>query len=171
MNMPPPLIATLALDDAAQAWFDQLRRTYFPPERLLVGAHVTLFHALPGEREAEVAARMREIAGASTVFPVSVAGVRNLGRGAAFRLEAPAAAALRAQLAVTFADALTPQDRAKWAPHVTIQNKVTAGEVRETCEILARLTPPPVLAQGWTLWRYMQGPWEEVNTYVFAAKA
>ena len=43
-----PLILTLMLDEGTQAWLDALRRAQFPPERNLVPAHVTLFHALPG---------------------------------------------------------------------------------------------------------------------------
>jgi hypothetical protein len=45
-----PLILTLALDGEAFAFFDGLRRAHFPPERNVVPAHVTLFHALPGEQ-------------------------------------------------------------------------------------------------------------------------
>ena len=50
----PPLIVTAALDEAAFAWFDDLRRAHFHPLRNRVPAHLTLFHALPGEHEARV---------------------------------------------------------------------------------------------------------------------
>src|SRR6476469_7699644 len=46
-----PLIVTLLLDDAAQQRFDALRTAHFPAERNHLAAHVTLFHALPGEQE------------------------------------------------------------------------------------------------------------------------
>jgi len=49
------LILTLALDGEAFALFDRLRREHFPPERNVVPAHVTLFHALPGEERAAIA--------------------------------------------------------------------------------------------------------------------
>ena len=42
-----PLVLTLLLDADTQAWLDSLRRAHFPPERNLVPAHVTLFHACP----------------------------------------------------------------------------------------------------------------------------
>ena len=47
-----PLVVTLALDDDAQARLDALRRTHFPSDRNVVPAHVSLFHALPGEHRA-----------------------------------------------------------------------------------------------------------------------
>jgi hypothetical protein len=50
----PPLIVTLLLDDAAQARFDRLRAAHFPSARNHLAAHVTLFHALPGELLTEV---------------------------------------------------------------------------------------------------------------------
>ena len=48
--MPEPLIVTLLLEEAAQQRFDRLREQHFPPERNHLAAHVTLFHALPGEQ-------------------------------------------------------------------------------------------------------------------------
>lgn len=48
-----PLIVTLALDEQAQARFDALRSRHFPPDRNVLDAHVTLFHALPGEQEGD----------------------------------------------------------------------------------------------------------------------
>ena len=91
---PAPLILTLLLDDASQRWFDGLRRRYFPAGRTQVGAHVTMFHALPGVRERAV---LREVAGAcrlSGPMRVAVSGLRFLGRGVAFGLHAPAAEAV-----------------------------------------------------------------------------
>src|SRR3954447_20532670 len=49
-----PLILTLGLDPETQAWLESMRRAHFPPARNLVPAHVTLFHALPGEHAAEI---------------------------------------------------------------------------------------------------------------------
>ena len=50
-----PLIITAALDEGGFDWFDDLRRAHFPAHRNVVPAHLTLFHALPGEQEARVA--------------------------------------------------------------------------------------------------------------------
>ena len=55
----PPLILTLVLDAASQAFFDRLRRQHFPPERNVLDAHLTLFHALDGEQEQAILADIR----------------------------------------------------------------------------------------------------------------
>ena len=42
-----PLLITAELPRDVFAWVDALRRAHYPPERNRLGAHVTLFHALP----------------------------------------------------------------------------------------------------------------------------
>ena len=156
------------LDAASQAWFDARRRTHFPAGRLVVGAHVTLFHALPGAREAELAACLAELR-VQTPFAVRVAGLRSLGRGVAYRIVSPEAAALRARVARAFAGELSPQDSAAWSPHVTVQNKVTPEQARRTLATLsAEPGPGPVTAIGLALWRYRGGPWEAAGLFAFA---
>lgn len=50
----PPLILALKLEQPAFERLDALRRAYFPPERNVIPAHLTLFHALPGDQEAAI---------------------------------------------------------------------------------------------------------------------
>ena len=162
-----PLIVDLLLDDEAQARFDRLRRAHFPPERLVVGAHVTLFHALPGERQAEV----RDVV-ASLVdrppFAVRVTGVVSLGRGVAFALHSDELAALHRDLQRAFAPDLTPQDRQPLRAHVTVQNKVPPERARALhAELAAGFTPYDVPATGLGLWRYAGGPWEPLARFPF----
>ena len=71
-----PLVVTLLLEESAQARFDRLRAEHFPAERNHVQAHVTLFHALPGEHGDAVAADLAAAAERPT-FDVAVTGVRN----------------------------------------------------------------------------------------------
>ena len=164
----PPLIVTLTLDAAAQAWFDACRTAHFPPERLAVGAHVTMFHALPGGLEARVAAAIRSLCASEPPFAVSVSGLRFLGRGVAYALSARPALALRAKLAAAYAGDLTRQDANRWSPHVTVQNKVSAELARQTMAMLAgQATPSPIEATGLALWRYRGGPWEAVMSARF----
>lgn len=170
MNAPgaAPIILTLAIDQAAHTWFDRLRSRYFPADRLLVGAHITLFHALPGAAEPHIRATVAALASSTAPFPIAVAGTRFLGRGVAFALAAPGADALRATLAAAFASHLTAQDQAPWRAHITIQNKVTPAQARETEAALRALTPPgDVTAIGVSLWHYMGGPWEAAGTCLF----
>lgn len=164
---PEPLILTALLDRAAQAHFDRLRREHFPAERNHIGAHVTLFHALPGAQLAAVDRVLWECA-PSAPLPVRVDEVRLLGRGVAYRLRSDRLTALRAELAHRFDPWLTPQDRAKRDLHVTVQNKVTPERARALhAELSAGFAPWPVIAVGLGLWRYLGGPWEELTRYGF----
>ena len=157
-----PLVLTLELDAVSQRAFDDLRRAHFPPERLVVGAHVTMFHALPGEAEADVRAVVA--AALRPAFPVRVTGVRFLGAGVAFDLASEEAAALRAQVCGAFA--LTRQDAQRWRPHVTVQNKVAPDRARALhAQLAAAFLPWTATAVGVALWRYVGGPWEPVERW------
>lgn len=162
-----PLVVTAVLDEPAQSRLDALRRRHFPPERNHLDAHVTLFHALPGEHEAEVAAALT--AAVRRAPPEAVVGApRLLGRGVAFRVDAPELLALRADLARTFGAWLTPQDRGKRELHVTVQNKVPPDRARDLRAALAGEAPAPTAVVALGLWRYRGGPWEPVATFPFA---
>ncbi len=159
---------TLALDAAAQAWFDACRSEHFPPDRLVVGAHVTMFHALPGQLEMQAAACLGRICNDAAAFPVAIQGLRFLGRGVAYALSAPEAVRIRAEVAAEFAGSLTPQDRNRWSPHVTVQNKVAPETARRTMGLLGSLAGPfPITATGLALWRYRGGPWEHAASFPF----
>lgn len=163
----PPLILTLALDKPSQAFFDELRRRHFPPERNHLAAHVTLFHALPGEHLAEVEEHVREAA-ARPPFDVDVTGLRSLGRGVAYVLRSRELLALREALARRWHPWLTPQDSARFAPHITVQNKVSADVAHRLLDELRATFEPRVLrARGLSLWWYRGGPWEQVATVSF----
>jgi 2'-5' RNA ligase len=178
-----PLIVTLLLDPVAQERFDRLRAAHFParplpgarPERARGGgegvfrlaAHVTLFHALPGERLDAVSADLGDAAG-RPAFDVAVTGLRLLGRGVAYTLDAPELTALRAGLAAAWGPWLTPQDRQRHAPHVTVQNKVDPAVARALRDRLAAgFVPHRVGARGLGLWRYLGGPWAPVAEFPF----
>ena len=165
--MPQPLIVTLLLEEAAQQRFDRLREQHFPPERNFLAAHVTLFHALPGEHLDAVRADLAAAAD-RPAFDVAVSGVRFLGRGVAYSLASSELAALRSGLASAWQPWLTPQDRQEHAPHVTVQNKVAPAVARALHErLLAEFAPSDVRARGLGLWRYLGGPWEPVAEVAF----
>jgi 2'-5' RNA ligase len=128
---------------------------------------VTLFHALPGDRldavRADLAAAARRPA-----FDVAVTGVRFLGRGVAYELASPELDRLRTALAREWAPWLTPQDRQRHRPHVTVQNKVAPEVARALHERLsASFVPDRVPARGLGLWRYLGGPWEPLAELPF----
>ena len=165
--MEEPVILTLLLEPAAQERFDRLRAAHFPAGRNHVAAHVTLFHALPGEQVDAVSADLAD-AVRRPAFDVAVTGLRLLGRGVAYTLEAPELTALRAGLAAAWEPWLTPQDRQRHAPHVTVQNKVEPAVARALHDqLLAGFVPYRVRARGLGLWRYLGGPWEPLAELPF----
>lgn len=168
-GQPQPLIVTLALDEAAQSAFDRLRAAHFPPERNHLAAHVTLFHALPGEQVDAVRQDLAEVA-QRPPYAVRVAGLRSLGRGVAYVLESGELAATRGELARRWAPWLTPQDRQKHAAHLTVQNKVAPERARALLADLSQgFQPYDVTATGLALWRYLGGPWEALGVQPFSA--
>lgn len=187
MSDPQPLILTLGLDPESQDRLDALRRRHFPPERNHLAEHVTLFHHLPGDELDEVVGHVREVA-RRPPFEVPVEGVRSLGRGVALRLASAELLELRADLARRFAGWLGPQDRQRFAPHVTVQNKVSPERARALLETLTHdlaaaptdapthaptaegAVPSSATATGLLLWRYLGGPWRPECTVTFPPK-
>jgi 2'-5' RNA ligase len=168
----PPLVLTLDLDPRLFAGLDALRRQHFPADRNHVPAHVTLFHALPGEHEPDIAVHLAAVCDAHPPVPVTLPGVRSLGKGVAVTVDAPELAALRHRLARDWAAWLTPQDRQGYRPHVTIQNKADPREAKRLFEEMRTdFAPFAVEAVGLLLWRYRGGPWERAAFLPFSAPA
>ena len=159
-------ILTLQIDATAQAHFNGPRRMYFPPERNLIDAHVTLFHTLPEERGVlvELAAAAQSV----KPFSVTVTGLRSLGRGVAYTLESSPLQAIQRRLTSAFAANLSPQDRQRFQPHIVVQNKTTPDAARRLLEELrAGFVPWQIEAVGLELWYYRDGPWEDAQTFSF----
>ena len=162
-----PLILTVALDGGSAAAFDALRRAHFPPERNHLAAHVTLFHALPGEAEAAIVEDVRAAA-RRPAFPIEVRGVRSLGRGVAYDLRSAPLDDVRGGLAARWSDRLSKQDRSGFRPHVTVQNKVDPAAAGALLRELERTFEPwTCTAEGLSLWWYRGGPWEHLFTVGF----
>nr|WP_277991124.1 2'-5' RNA ligase family protein [Sphingomonas panni] len=152
-----------------QAWFDRQRRAYFPPERNVLAAHCTMFHHLAPELGPELKQRLSGLTRAVSAPVARVGGLMNLGRGVAYRIESPDLESLRADLADAFASMLTPQDRAGWRPHVTIQNKVEPAAAKALlAELSAGFAPRPLKIAGLASWWYRGGPWESFSRHMFA---
>ncbi|HEV2557841.1 MAG TPA: 2'-5' RNA ligase family protein [Microvirga sp.] len=169
---PAPLILTLALDETSFRFFDEQRRRFFPRERNHIPAHVTLFHALPGDEIDTIVQDLASACAAQPPFPVAVTGLRALGRGVAYQLSASDLAQLRQALARRWADWLTPQDRQKLNPHVTVQNKVDPEEARALLASLQESFEPfMATGEGLDLWWYRGGPWERVERFAFQGRS
>lgn len=163
----PPLILTALLESEAQARFDQLRRGHFPRERNHLDAHLTLFHQLPGDEEHAVTSAAAAVADRPPIT-ARVDRVREWRTGVAYALTAPDLTALRGQLARTWDDWLSGQDRAKSDLHITVQNKVAPDvALRLHAQLSAEFAPHDVQVVGLGLWRYLGGPWEPVRRFLF----
>ena len=164
-----PLILTLELARPAFERFEALRRAHFPPERNFIPAHLTLFHALPGDQLAGIRLKLAEICAATPDVPLRFPALRSLGRGVAVVVDSPALVALRGRLAAAWAGWLSPQDRQGYRPHITVQNKVAPELARQLyAELAASWAPFEALGAGLLLWRYLGEPWELVEEFGFA---
>jgi len=162
------MILTLRMDESSQEHFDRLRELHFPPERNYLRAHLTLFHKLPGEQEAEISADLREICREQGPPTLTATGLRFLGKGVAYELSSPGLASVRKDLVRRWEPWLGPQDRQGFKPHITVQNKVAPEQARALHrELQAAFSPFEVEGLGLSLWRYLGGPWEPAGTYPF----
>nr|WKN39673.1 2'-5' RNA ligase family protein [Tunicatimonas sp. TK19036] len=164
-----PLIVTLELEKNQQQYFNQLRQTYFPEERNYLDAHLTLFHHLPGREIEAVSDTINQMSQQQPVLELSVTEVKSIGRGVAFVIKNPALLDLHKHLQKQWHGWLTPQDQQKLWPHITVQNKVSAGEAKATFAQLAEdFEPFAVSGVGLQLWKYQGGPWEFVRAFSFS---
>lgn len=161
---------TAELDAQDFAWLDALRRRHFPAERNQLGAHLTIFHALPPSAEAEARHRLSQLT-ARRAPRASVAGLMDLGGGVAFRIVSDELDALRAELRDAMLGLLSAQDSQGWRPHVTIQNKVAPKVARALlAELEQGFRPRPLAIAGLGLHRYLGGPWQRLGLYPFRGR-
>lgn len=166
--MSEPLILTLTLDDDSFAFFDELRRRHFPPERNYLDAHLTLFHKLPGEEIGAIERDLERVARHQPAIELAVTGVRFYGFGGGFTLESAALKALRAKLRDRWEPWLSAQDRREHSPHVTYQNKAPAELAKKTfARMEAQFEPFTARGTGLALWRYLGGPWDLEAEFTF----
>jgi 2'-5' RNA ligase len=164
----PPLILTLALDARSFATLDALRARHFPPERNQVPTHLTLFHALPGDQLPDIREVLQELAARTRPLALSFPTLRFLGRGVAVGVDGGGLLRLREQLAHRWSDWLSAQDRQRFRPHVTIQNKARPTEARALHDSLVTSWRGfSGHGEALLLWRYLGGPWEPVGRFPF----
>ncbi len=163
---PRPLILTLGLAEDAQVFFEGERRRYFPARLNRIPAHVSLFHALPGEDLPAIQALLEREAAALAPFPLEVHDLMKMGRGVAYALRSPALDRLHGRLRAAWLPALTRQDMQPFRPHVVVQNKVDPEEARR---LYAKLSQSfrqwTVEAASLLLWHYEGGPWAPAGVF------
>jgi 2'-5' RNA ligase len=167
---PLTTIVTLALDDASQAWFEQKRQEYYPPAMNRIPAHLTLFHALPGDRTTRHV--LNQAAEQTSPFVMQVEGLRSMGRGVLYALHSPELMNLHAGLVSSFRTFLTPQDKQPLRPHVVVQNKVEPQEAKALlAQLQEQFVAAEVRAEGLLWWEYLGGPWRLLERFAFQGQA
>ena len=167
-----PIILTAMMDEAAQVFFDDQRSRYFPQARNWLKAHITLFHVVPGKCLEPVQKQLQDAANSQCAIHAVASGIRKLGSGTAYDITCQDLCDFRNQLSKEWADWLTPQDRQKFKPHVTVQNKVSASEAHALADTLkASFKPFEFSITGIAVWRYDGGPWEPVSTHYFSNRS
>jgi 2'-5' RNA ligase len=164
----PPLILTVKLDADSFGFFDALRRKHFPTKRNFLAAHVTLFHHLPGAEISIIEDDLTRICAEYEAFEMRFPTLRFLGKGTAAEIESAELIRLRSTLAAVWEAHLNNQDRQKFKPHITIQNKVAPDEARKLYEELRiDWQTRTGKAVGLQLWHYLDGPWKLANEFTF----
>lgn len=163
-----PLIVTAKMDTESFEFLNALRKEYFPKDRNHLLAHITLFHHLPGEYLEEIEDQLKITASRQYEFKMIFSDLKFIGRGTIVQIDSPELVSLRNKIANHWADRLTPQDKQKFMPHVTIQNKTEPKEARLIYE---KLKESWQLRTGTTialqLWHYKGGPWQLANEFDF----
>jgi hypothetical protein len=162
-----PLILTAKFDEGSQARLDGLRERYFPPERNMIPAHLSLFNQLP-PRITVLLSDLEETCADQGRIETRFGGLRFLGKGVAYTVDAPELKKFRAELARRWQPWLEAQDLQKLSPHVTVQNKVDPRTAKALYAHLASTFEPfEAIVEGVSLWRYLGGPWEPVRDLYF----
>ncbi|HEY9736191.1 MAG TPA: 2'-5' RNA ligase family protein [Trichocoleus sp.] len=163
-----PLVLTLKLDASTFEQLNDLRQKHFPPERNFLPAHVTLFHALPGDHIDEIRQTLQYVCAHALALPLALPELRFLGNGVAIEVHCPELMPIRQMLSEHWHPWLTNQDRRSLRPHVTIQNKVTSQEARALYnQMLETWQPLAGQGEGLLLWHYQGGPWELAGEFLF----
>lgn len=163
-----PLIVTAKMDADSFDFFNNLRQKHFPAERNFLAAHITLFHHLPGDKLDEIEDFLKVITSRQYEFPLNFSSVRFLGRGTAIEIESAELISLRVKLANQWSEYLTEQDKQKFKPHITVQNKTEPEKARLLFEEIKKNWEINWgKAVGLQLWHYRGGPWQIANEFAF----
>jgi hypothetical protein len=161
----PPLLFTLELDATNLEKLQTLRDRYF--DRNIVPAHLSLFHHLP--HQSHIIERAANLAKTTTAFPLNFAQIIRLSNGFAVKVESQSnVESLHQQLSASYSQWLTPQDKQKYVPHVTLMNKAPRYEAAIAyAEFSHQWRPWTGVATGILIWEYLGGPWKSVVTIPF----
>lgn len=166
MKDESPLILTLKIDQKSFEYFNLLRKKYFPPKINYLDAHLTLFHHLPNI--SDITDHLEKISTNQHSFKLNALGMMKLGGGVAYKLDSDELVNLHNNLQKQWSEYLISQDKQKLRPHITIQNKVKPEEALILYnEFISTFQPFEIDAIGFSLWKYLGGPWSKIKDYHF----
>ncbi|KAI1801063.1 hypothetical protein F4811DRAFT_535883 [Daldinia bambusicola] len=167
-------VLTLQTDNEHHRTMCTLRKRYYPSALLRVGAHISLFRALPGSALPSLRADVASAAAPINPFDIQAVGPpARLGRGgvAVPVLGLEPVESLVQELQRKWHEVLSRQDRGSFRGHYTLMNKVDDPEVVTRClEELRREFEPKGCsgrALGLSLWRYDHGWWRHQTDFPF----
>lgn len=169
-------VLTLLTDQAHHKRMTALREKYFPRRINKLGAHLTLFHALPGSRlNDHILPTIQDVVSKSTSFKVHAVKPFRLKRGMAISV-AKNHGSIQAQeihhaLQQPWLDAgfLSEQDQGGCRVHYTVMNKVDdETEIGKALDELQEdFRGDWGVAEGLGLWRYDKGYWRWERRFDF----
>jgi 2'-5' RNA ligase len=161
------LLVTAELPSDVLAFADALRREHYPPGRMRLGAHVTLFHALPPSAEDTVRRALGDLARAPSP-EARISGVMDLDEGTALAVDSEAIVAIHAELGERLYGFVQQKDNHRLRPHITVQNKVGLMEARKLQrQLAASLTPRTFRFRGFGLYKWRDELWRLDHLYAF----
>lgn len=136
-----PLVLTLILDAHTQHALNALRTKYFPPSRNHLGAHVTLFHAIPPHRLEQLQGHLNELCSHDTDADSTSASSAKAEQQASQAPGAPAAGQLRGAAPKGGFDVrfVKPQKMGNRGVMLNMQQKPSGSVQRIHRELLKRL--------------------------------
>ncbi len=165
-----PLLVTAELPEHVFLWADGLRREHYPPDRNRLGAHVTLFHALPPSAEGEVRRLLAEMA-TEPAPEALVTGVMDLGQGSAFAVDSPDMVDIHGELADRLRGLIQQKDAASLRLHITVQNKVPIAEARALqMQLAADFVAMRFRFRGLALSQWRDEKWHRTQLYPFRGR-
>lgn len=164
MSSKGNIILTLLLESKWQAYFNQLRKQYFPAHCNYLDAHLTIFHCLPDDEQL-IDNTLQQFSQQGHLS-LNVKGLKNMGNGVAFNIECPALQQLHKAIQGNLAPWLVHRDRQLFWPHITIQNRVTAFKAARTlAQLQLGFEPFAIKGVGFSIWTYQKGPWQHIKDY------
>jgi hypothetical protein len=173
----PIYILSLLTDPAHQQRMTALRKKYFPPKLNKLGAHLTLFHALPESKlESTIIPTIKRVVSERQPFAINAARPFRMKKGIAISVPGnqggdEAQEVHRALLSAWEGEGwLSEQDGGGMRAHYTIMNKVDdEEEVAGAMEEVAGSWKGDLgTVVGVGLWEYERGYWKWVEGFEFA---